>query len=52
VNLYVDEDGHLLTPLTRLQKLEELKLLGIQSISLTIHIHDFIYLIIYQRDVI
>jgi len=28
VNLYVDEDGHLLTPLARLTKLEELKLLA------------------------
>jgi len=28
VNLYVDEDGHLLTPLTRLTKLQELKLLA------------------------
>ena len=36
VNLYVDEDGHLLTPLTRLTCLQELKLLGtklIQSIG-------------------
>jgi len=28
VNLYVDEDGHLLTPLTRLENLGELKLLA------------------------
>jgi hypothetical protein len=28
VSLYVDEDGHLLTPLTKLEHLRELKLLG------------------------
>ena len=28
MNLYVDEDGNLLTPLTKLEHLRELKLLG------------------------
>ncbi len=28
MSLYVDEDGHLLTPLTKLEHLRELKLLG------------------------
>jgi hypothetical protein len=33
VSLYVDEDGHLLTPLTKLEHLRELKLLGGCAIS-------------------
>ena len=47
MNLYVDEDGHLLTPLTRLTCLQELKLLGtklIQSIGTKTKTVIFIYL--------